>query len=179
MADQAATMKANLEKNTGHNIEWWIKHLKKQKLEKHGEMIKFLKSEHGLGHGFANLIAHELRGSAAAHAEPDDLVEAQYAGKESLRPIYDQLIKAVKAFGKDVEIAPKKTGVSLRRSKQFALIEPKTKTRVDVGINLKGHEGSDRLKPAKGMCTHKVGITEAGEVDKELIAWLREAFDAS
>lgn len=178
MSDHVETMKATLKKNTGHDLDWWVGFLKMQKLEKHGEMVSFLKKEHELGHGFANLIAHTLRQSYAMHAEPDDLVEAQYKGKESLRPIYDKLIKLVSAFGEDVEIAPKKASVSLRRSKQFALIEPKTKTRVDLGINLKGHEGTDRLVPAKGMCTHKVALTDAKQVDAEVKAWLKAAYQA-
>ncbi|MCP5044076.1 MAG: sigma-70 family RNA polymerase sigma factor, partial [bacterium] len=70
----------------------------------------------------------------------------KYSGKkEALKPIYDTLIKAIKKLGKDVEIAPKKAYVSLRRNKQFALIQPSTATRVDVGLCLKGIEATDRL----------------------------------
>jgi hypothetical protein len=34
---------------------------------------------------------------------------------------------------------------SLRRNKQFGLIQPSTSTRVDVGINLKGEKPTNRL----------------------------------
>ena len=76
-----------------------------------------------------------------------------------------------------MEIAPKKTSVSLRRSKQFGLIEPATKTRVDIGINLKGDVPTERLLAAGGMCTHNVRVSDVAQVDDELIAWLREAYE--
>ena len=48
----------NLQKNTGKSIDEWIKIAQSSKLEKHNAIIKFLKSEHGLTHGYANLVAH-------------------------------------------------------------------------------------------------------------------------
>lgn len=89
---------------------------------------EILKEEHGHSHGFANLIAHKAKGSDAGSAEnQDDLIVKQYKGKEHLKPIYDQLISEIKAFGDDIEIAPKNAYVSLRRKKQFALLNPATK----------------------------------------------------
>ena len=144
---------------------------------------RFLKREHGLTHGYANLVtAKHLEGNAPAPAG-DDLVTAQYAGgKEGLLPIYESLITAVKKFGKDVEISPKKGYVSLRRNKQFAIIQPSTKTRVDVGINLKGHDATSRLEAAgsfNAMVSHRVRVTTKSEVDKELVGWLKEAYSQS
>ncbi|MGB7449335.1 MAG: DUF5655 domain-containing protein [Ornithinimicrobium sp.] len=104
-----------------------------------------------------------------------DLSEAQYADREQLRPIYDAVLTLMASFGDDVEVAPKKASVSLRRAKQFALVEPATKSRVDLGINLTGAEPTQRLKAAKGMCTHKVAIP-----DVELVGgWLRLAYEAA
>ena len=65
-----------------------------------------------------------------------------------MRPIYDALVKAMSKFGPDVEAAPKKAYVSFRRSKQFAIVQPSTKTRVDVGINLKGQPVAWRIPVA-------------------------------
>ena len=45
-----------------------------------------------------------------------------------MKPIHDAVIKAVKKFGKDVEVSPKKAYVGLRRSKQFAIVPPSTKS---------------------------------------------------
>jgi hypothetical protein len=178
VASELANMAANLEQKTGRSMSAWIEVVLASGKAKHGEMISFLKEQHGLSHGYANLVAHAAREMASGGpVAEDDLVAAQYVGKEDLRPIYESLIKAVSKFGNDVELAPKKAGVSLRRSKQFALIEPTTKTRIDIGINVKGMAPTDRLKAAGGMCTHKVGVTGLAQVDDELIGWLREAYE--
>ena len=74
----------------------------------------------------------------------------------------------------------KKTYVSLRRNKQFAILQPSTKTRFDVGINLKGTEATDRLEPSgsfNGMVSHRVRLHSLDEVDAELIGWLKEAYE--
>jgi hypothetical protein len=150
-------------------------------LAKHGEIVKMLKSDHGLGHGYANLVAHKALKSDAGSAQEDDLIAAMYAGeKAALRPIHDRILGEVSAFGGDVEIAPKKGYVSLRRSKQFALVQPSTKTRVDVGLVLKGEPPAGRLEKSgsfNAMVTHRVRIAAADDVDAELLAWLRRAYD--
>ena len=181
--DQAwQTMIQNLEEKTGKSLAEWVKIAKGSKLAKHGELVKFLKSDHGLTHGYANLVAQRtLADSDEGKAAADDPVAAQYAGeKAGLRLIYDALVTAVGKFGSDVEVSPKKTCVSLRRSKQFALIQPTTKTRVDVGINLKGVAPKGRLEASgsfNAMVSHRVRVENAKEVDKELIGWLKEAYE--
>jgi hypothetical protein len=181
----AATMVRNLKGKTGKDLPAWLRVVKASKLDKHGAIVKMLKSEHDVTHGFANLIAHEYLQSAApaVAAGGTDLVEAQYAGdKASLRPIYDALEKAVGKFGKDVEFAPKKAYVSLRRNKQFALVQPSTRTRVDVGINLKDAPAAGRLEKSgsfNSMVSHRVRVESVKDVDKELIGWLKSAYDAS
>jgi hypothetical protein len=182
--EMAAAMIANLKEKTGKTLPQWLKIAKGAKLEKHGQIVKFLKSEHGMTHGFANLVAHKaLESDAGSASDTDDLVVMQYSGrKAALRPIYDALATAVSKFGKDVEIAPKKTYVSLRRNKQFGLIQPSTRTRVDVGVNLKGAKATARLEASgsfNAMVSHRVRITDAKEVNKELIGWLKKAYDAS
>ena len=170
-------MIANLEADSGHPLDWWLDRVDESGLAKHGEKVAFLKSEHGLGHGYANAVVALAKQRSEGVAGSVDLIDAQYRGKEQLRPIHDAVIAAVEGFGNDVEIAPKKTSVSLRRNKQFALIEPATKSRVDIGINLKGDGPTERLLAAGGMCTHKVRVGDVAAVDDELIGWLREAYE--
>ncbi len=185
--EMEATMVANLKDKTGKTMDQWLKVTAKSRLAKHGEIVKHLKADHGVTHGFANLIAHyTIRGGAPASSAgtpPDDLIAIQYAGpKADLKPIYDALIAKVTKFGKDVEIAPKKAYVSLRRSKQFGIIQPSTKTRVDVGINLKGVASTDRLEKAgsfNSMVSHRVRLEKKGDVNAELIGWLKQAYEAS
>ncbi len=119
MADKVdaafATMIKNLKEKTGKTLEQWVKIAKAMGDLKHGQIVKELKEKHGLGHGYANLIAHSTAGFVAGDSSvKEDLVAAQYSGeKAELKPIYDKLIKSISAFGKDVEISPKKTYVSL------------------------------------------------------------------
>ncbi|MFA7445861.1 MAG: DUF4287 domain-containing protein [Flavobacteriaceae bacterium] len=174
------TMIENLYKNTGKTLEQWIAIVKKQDFAKHGEVIKYLKETHELTHGFANLIAHKSKGSDAGSAgNPDDLITKQYQGKEHFKPFYDKLIAEIQSYGKDVEIAPKNTYVSLRRKKQFATLNPATKTRFEIGINLKGQEPKGKLEAEKpnSMCSHKINITDINDIDKEVLDWIKTAYD--
>jgi hypothetical protein len=178
------SMVQNLKEKTGKSLEEWIKIAQSSKLAKHGEIVSMLKTKHGMGHGYANLVAHKSLGSDAGSAEnADDLVAAQYSGaKAALKPIYEALLARIQKLGSDVEVSPKKTYVSLRRSKQFALIQPSTATRIDVGINLKGVKPSGRLEASgsfNAMVTHRVRIESTAAVDSELESWLRQAYDAA
>lgn len=181
--EAANSMIANMKEKTGKTLEQWIAIAKKSKAAKHGEIIKMLKSNHSMTHGFANLVAHKtLKSDAGSVSETTDLVAAQYAGpKADLQPIYDALIKAAKRCG-NVEIAPKKAYVSLRRSKQFAIIQPSTKTRVDLGLNMQGESAKGRLEASgsfNSMVSHRVRLEKAADVDKDVKAWLKKAWDAA
>ncbi|QKK08052.1 MAG: DUF4287 domain-containing protein [Planctomycetota bacterium] len=185
--EMAASMIANMPEKTGKSLEQWLKLARAAQkkapadLAKHGQIVKFLKSEHGMTHGFAGLVAHKvLESDAGSAADTGDLIDAQYAGaKADLRPIYEAIMKGVGSFGKDVEVAPKKAYVSLRRKKQFAIVQPSTKTRVDVGINCKGREPTARLEASgsfNSMVSHRVRVEDVGQVDKQLLGWLRDAY---
>jgi hypothetical protein len=104
-----------------------------------------------------------------------------FAGpKAPMRPAYDAVIAAVQKFGGDVELAPKKAYTSLRRGKQWALVQPSTASRLDVGLVLKGKPATTRLESSgsfNAMVTHRVRVASVVEVDKELVGWLREAYE--
>jgi hypothetical protein len=168
-----ATQVANIQKKTGKTLAELAALIKGSGLTKFGERREFAKTALGLGHGDANTLIHAL--SKPADVESDEI----YVGpKAHMRPIHDALLREIGAFG-EFEIAPKKGYVSLRRKKQFAMIGPATSTRFEVGLNLKGVAGGGRLEelPPKGMCSHKVKLSEASEVDVELLGWIRTAFD--
>jgi len=179
--EMARAMIANFKEKTGKTLPQWVGLAKKCGEAKHGGIVKYLKSEHGMTHGFANLVAHKtLKSDAESTKSPDDLVAAQYSGaKAELSPIYDALIKVVAALGEDVEVSPKKAYVSLRRGKQFAIIQPSTATRVDVGLNLKGEATTERLEASgsfNAMVSHRVRVESKKDVDAELKRWLKEAY---
>lgn len=180
-----ATQVANIQKRTGKSLDELFVLLRTSGLARHGELRDMLKRELGMGHGDANTLVHVYFQAQEPVADvpqgEGDVLDALYAGpKAALRPIHDALMEAVRGFG-EFEIAPKKAYVSLRRKKQFAMIGPATKTRVEVGINMKGLDGTDRLlaQAPGGMCQYKVNVTDVAEVDAELIGWIRTAFDAA
>ena len=174
-------MEKGLFEKTGKSLEDWVSIVRKENFGKHGQIMKFLKEKHGFTHGFANFVALKARESDAASFDEKDLITNQYSkGKEHLKPIYDKILEIVQEFGSDVEVAPKKAAVSFRRKRQFALIKPATKTRIDLGLKLDDAELTDRLEnsgPFGSMCTNRVQLTELSQVDDELIGWLKLAYE--
>jgi len=170
------TMINNMPEKTGKSLEEWKKILQSKDFEKHGQAVNYLKKEHQVTHGFANTIVSLSKDN---NDTPDDLVETQYKGKEGLLPIYEKLIATVSSLGNEVTITPKKTSVSIIRKKQFALIKPATKTRIDLGLKLKDKPTTDRLEnsgPFGTMCTHRVKLNSTAEIDEQLFNWLKEAY---
>ncbi len=177
------TMIENLRKNTGKSLEEWTAIVATQNFQKHGEIMKFLKENHGFTHGFANLVAHKtLKSDAGSVVETDDLITKQYQGKEHFLPVYEKLHNAISAFGSDVEFAPKNAYVSVKRKKQFAMLIPATKTRYEIGINLKGQEAEGILEAetkSNAMCSHKIVINHEEQLTAEVTSWLKRAYEAA
>lgn len=175
-------MEKGLLEKTGQSLEYWVDVVKKANIEKHKAIIDFLKSEHNFTHGFANFVALKARAADAGSIDDADLLANQYKGKEALQPIYEKLVTQINQLGDDISQTPKKDSVSMIRKKQFALIKPATKTRIDLGLKIKGKATTDRLEnsgPFGTMCTHRVKISTVEEVDEELLGWLREAYEAA
>ncbi len=181
--EMAAAMIANMKEKTGKTLEEWLAITKPAGWEKHGQIVKLLKSDHGMTHGFANLVAHKTLASDAMSVAADgtDLVAAQYSGaKADLKPIYDKVVAAVEKFGKDIDVSPKKSYVSLRRKKQFALIQPSTKTRVDLGLKLSDPNTTEKLESSgsfNSMVSHRVRLCAASDVGAEVVNWLKQAYE--
>ncbi len=177
------TMIENLEKNTGKSLEEWIALVQSEKLSKHSEILKMLKEKYGFSHGFANLVALKALKTDAGSAEnQDDLVKKQYQGKENFWPIYLKLLEEIEEFGSDIEFAPKNAYVSVKRKKQFAMLIPATKTRYEIGINLKGQPAIGILEAeskSNAMCSHKISATHESEITDEVIEWLKKAYQAA
>jgi len=172
-------MEKGLFKKTGKQLDYWIAIVKESKIEKHKAIIDFLKSKHNFTHGFANFVSLKARKSDAGSMDNTDLLSNQYKGKEHLKPIYEELLLKINDFGNDITITPKKDSVSFIRKRQFTLIKPATKTRIDLGLKLKGKAFTDRLEssgPFGAMCTHRVKLGAIEDIDSELIEWLKEAY---
>jgi len=186
--DQArATQLKNIEAKTGKSLAELRSVIERSGLSKHGEIRTMLMSKLGLGYGDANSLVHFALSSDGQSAAKEsgtsvqDVINQIYSGKSApLRPAHDAVMAAVNAFG-PFETVPKKGYVSLRRKKQFAMVGPGTKSRLEVGLNMKDVKATSRLSamPPGGMCQYKVYLADPKEVDRELIAWIRRAYDGS
>ena len=174
--DAVQSQARNIEKATGRSMDEWVLLVKASGLERHKQILEWLKVEHGFSHGNANLVALTARRVPVNGS--DGMVDAIYAGpKATLRPFHDRVIELARGFGPDVETAPKQKYGSLRRSKQFGTVGPGPAGQIEIGLNLPGAEPTARLQAAGGMCTHRVRLASADELDAELIGWLRHAYE--
>jgi len=171
----------NIETTTGKSIEVWTQIIKNAGVEKHGELVNMLKTKYGLGHGNANTLVHTAKQSHAdVPGNETNWLEEQYKGKENLRPLYEIIVDKLQSFGNDVECSPKKAYMSLRRKKQFAIIQPTTKTRMDIGLNIKGLAPGGILEAAgswNSMCTHRIKLEENSAIDDSIVGWMKQAYD--
>ncbi len=173
------TMIDNMPEKTGKSLEEWKLILQEKSFEKHSEGVRYLKTEFNITHGFANTI---ITLSKDDKGSEENLVENQYQGKESLFPIYNELIAYINTLGKDITITPKKGSVSIIRKRQFVLIKPATKTRIDLGLKIKDKPISGRLEnsgPFGTMCSHRVKLSNKDDVNQELKDWITEAYEKS
>lgn len=176
---QSVRMRANIQERTGKSLGAWINIVRALGTSHHTDIVAYLKTEGRMSHSYANLVAHEARKpDAVIETDP---IEALFAGdKAALKPIYIVICKAIKTFGKDIEFIPKKDSVSVRRKKQFAILQPSTATRLDIGLNLKNIELTGRLELAgtwNGMLSHRVRIATLADFDLHVKLWLEQAYD--
>ena len=169
----------NIEATYGRSIDDWIELIRGSGRTRHGDIVAMLKTDHGLSHGAANRVAlvalDALNPKTGTGGPEQSLYEG---GKHDLLPIHARLMAAVHKLGADIEIAPKKGYLSLRRRKQFGMIKPNTK-HIDLGLILPGHPVTERLGSAatfNALFTHRVRVRSTVDVDDELVAWLTEAY---
>lgn len=196
MADPIAatiTQLRNIQARTGMTIAQLHAAVATSGASKHGERRSWLMERFKLGYGDANTVVHfidkalpDLGGGGGAPpavvpgADADPLATLYTGPKAGLRSLHEAVMACVRGFGA-FEEAPKKSYVSLRRKKQFAMVGPATKDSVEIGLNAKDLPAHPRLKvqPPGGMCQATTRITSAADVDDMLAGWLQQAYDAA
>ena len=171
----------NIEAKTGKPFVQLCRLIADSGLSKVGEQRTMLMDRLGLGYGDANMLAIRARQATTPAAPDADPLDAIYAGsKAPLRALHECLSAAIDKLGAH-EKAPKKAYVSLRRKKQFAMLGPSTKDQIELGLNATNLPASARLKamPPGGMCQYTVRLSAPGEIDAELMAWVRSAYAAA
>jgi predicted transport protein len=172
----------NIEATYGRPIYAWIDLIGASRRTRHGEIVAMLKADYGLSHGAANRVALVAIDSLTPKAGSTDPEVALYAGnKVALLPIHALLMETINRLGPDIEVAPKKGYLSLRRRKQFAMIRPAAR-HVDLGLVLPGRPVDARLESAanfNALFSHRIRVRSVDEVDRELVAWLEVAYEAA
>ena len=173
-----------IQAKTGRSPDDFRAEAAEQGLTTYRDLMDWLKTEYGLGHGHANLVAHVIVTAGQPEPSTDERVAARFVGnKAHWRAAYNAIIDQVGRFGADFRVMPTTTYISLTRAgKKFAIVDPATIGRLDVGLKLKGVEPAGRLTAAgswNSMVTHRVRVGSIEEIDAELLAWLRQAYDAA
>lgn len=177
----------NIQKKTGKTIDEIRIIIHESGLQKHAELRQMFIDRFGLGFGDATSLVHFAQQSdgqsaaEAAQASPQEILDGIYTGnKASLRPLHDAVMNEISKLG-EFSIAPKKGYLSLRRKRQFVMIGPGSKNRLELGLNMKGIPPTERLieQPPGGMCQYKVFFSFEKEIDAELIGYLRTAYNTS
>jgi len=182
--------KKELPVKTGRSLEEWIVLVKKSGPATEKERREWLKNEHKLGTNSATCIAERAEGkgmeedAAEAYLEAAERwVEAMFGGaRAELRPLYDELLKAALAAGKDVKACPGKTQVSLYRNHVFATLKVAANTRVDLGLALGNMKTPKRLVDTGGYekkdrITRRIEVKAKADIDDEVKKWLRKAWE--
>ena len=173
----------NIKAKTGKTPADFRALAKEKGLTKAGEIVAWLKKDFGLGYGYAGAIWQLIGHADDVKASPDNRLAKLFAGKKAVwRKTYDVLEARVRRFGTDVQVAPNMTYINLcRGSKKFAIVQAMVE-RLDIGIKLKGVKSTERLEAAgswNAMVTHRVRITDPKQIDKEMLTWLKRAYDAA
>jgi len=173
----------NIKAKTGKTADDFKAMAAEKNLAKTGEIMDWLKSEFGLGHGHAMAIVHLIVHEAHGKSTVDEKIAKLFSGaKAGWRQSYDDLMAQINSFGNDVSSSPGQTYINLLRSgKKFAIVQPSAADRLDIGIKLKGVGAAGRLEIAGSwntMVTHRVRIHTPGQIDAEVVQWLKQAYSA-
>lgn len=171
----------NIEAKTGKSFAQLCKLIADSGLSKVSEQRSMLMATLGLGYGDANTLALRAKDAAAPVVANSDPLDTIYAGsKAPLRALHEALAAAIDKIGPHEKV-PKKAYLSLRRKKQFAMLGPAAKGTIELGLNIATLPESARIKdlPPGGMCPYAVRLSTADEIDTELMAWVRAAYQAA
>jgi len=172
-----------LRTRTGEDVTAWNSRVAGTGLADEQSVRGWLAEQGVTGYAQALLVWERFGYPDFLTADSGELIDGQYADRPQLRPILDAVLAAMPSLG-PVTAAARKTCVSLVSPRRtFAAVQATTKSRVDLGLRLDGVEPAGRLLVAKniasGTINLRIALNGPGEVDEEVIGWLRRAYDQS
>jgi hypothetical protein len=172
----------SLAERTGRTLEQWVALVQTSGIDPldQNAVRRWLKDVHGVLQNSQWAIA-DAAALAAGWLRPsvEDYIDGQFTGKKAaLRPVFDAVRAAALELGDDVTIEGRGTIVPFVRRRQFA-VTATTTSRLDLGLRLPDPPASARLTPATapGQATHRVALHGVDDVDDELRALLRLAYE--
>ncbi len=173
-----------LVRQTGHDVTWWNGQIAAQDGLTDEASLRAWLTEHGVtGYQQMLLVMEALGYPEFLLATADELIDAQYADREALRPVLDAIIAAAAGMG-EVEVQARKTYTTLLTPRRtFAAVRPTTRTRVDLGLRIDGVEPSGRLldgrNTAGGSVNLRVALQSVDDLDAQALDLLRRAYEAN
>lgn len=172
----------SLAERTGRTLDEWVALVAASGVDPldQNAVRRWLRDVHGVKQNSQWAIA-DAAALAAGWERPsvEDYVDGQFTGKKAaLRPVFDAVRTAALALGDDVTVEGRGTIVPFVRRRQFA-VTATTATRLDLGLRFVDPPANARVTPAGalGQATHKVALQTVDEVDDELRALLRAAYE--
>jgi hypothetical protein len=168
---------------TGDDVAAWNRRVAETGIADEPSLRAWLAGQDVTGYAQALLVWERFGYPDFLTADADELIAGQYADRPALRPILDAVLAALPGLG-PVTVQARKTCVSLVSPRRtFAAVEATTKSRVDLGLRLVDAKSAGRLLTAKnlnvGSMNVRIALTSPGEVDEEVLGWLRRAYDES
>jgi hypothetical protein len=167
-----------LEKHTRQSVQQWNERIRKQRLPDEQRLRAWLDEQGVTGYAQSLLVMEQFGYPDFLLASPEELIDAQFADRPTLRPIFDAVIAAARELG-PVVVQARKTYVSLVSPRRtFARVQATTRNRVDLSLRLEGQLPAGRLEPSKihESMRLKVSLTAADPIDAEVRRWLARAY---
>ena len=170
---------ALLVRQTGEGLEVWnARVLASGAVDK--TALRAWLTERGVTGYARDILIHERFGYPDfLTATAEELVDAQYADRPELRPVYEAILRAVEGIG-PLTVQTRKGYVSLVGPKRtFARIVAATRTRIDLGVRLADGAASPRLKPSRIHETMRwqFSLASLADLDDEAVRLLKLAYD--
>jgi len=177
MRDQGARL---VEERSGESAEVWMARIDAEG-PADAEGLKAWPTDRGLaGYAREHLIRERFGYPHYLVDSAETLIDAQYADRPALRPIYEAVITAALGVG-EVELQARKGYVALVAPRRtFARVKATTRTRVDLALRLHEPPGGRRV-PSR---VHEdspvqISLTDVGQMDAEVCEWLARAYRAN
>lgn len=171
-----------LERRTGEGLDAWNQRIRQRGFSDEQALRTWLEKQEVTGYAQSLLVMETFGYPEFLMASADELIDGQYADRPHLRPVLDAILTRLPEVGEPT-IQARKGYVSLVTTRRtFAVVQPTTRTRVDLGLRLVD-EPQGRLIRARGIGNGdmplRVALVAPDEVDDQVIEWMTRAYEAN